>query len=44
KTPAGVARIASAAGVPVVALAGSLGEGYQDLHAGGITAAFSLAP
>ncbi|WP_195846372.1 glycerate kinase, partial [Bordetella pertussis] len=37
KTPAGVARIASAAGVPVVALAGSLGEGYQDLHAGGIT-------
>ncbi|WP_439811330.1 glycerate kinase [Bordetella bronchiseptica] len=44
KTPAGVARIASAAGVPVVALAGSLGAGYQDLHAGGITAAFSLAP
>ena len=44
KTPAGVARIAQQAGVPVVALAGSLGEGYQDLHAGGITAAFSLAP
>ncbi|MCD0506122.1 glycerate kinase, partial [Bordetella petrii] len=44
KTPAGVARIARQAGVPVVALAGSLGEGYQDLHAGGITAAFSLAP
>lgn len=44
KTPAGVARIAQHAGVPVVALAGSLGEGYQDLHAGGITAAFSLAP
>src|SRR5690606_18692409 len=44
KTPAGVARIARRAGVPVVALAGSLGEGYQDLHAGGITAAFSLAP
>jgi len=44
KTPAGVARIAQRAGVPVVALAGSLGDGYQDLHAGGITAAFSLAP
>lgn len=44
KTPAGVARIAQRAGVPVIALAGSLGEGYQDLHAGGITAAFSLAP
>lgn len=44
KTPAGVARIAQRAGVPVVALAGSLGDGYQALHAGGITAAFSLAP
>jgi len=43
KTPAGVARIASRAGVPVIALAGSLGEGYQALYAGGITAAFSLA-
>ena len=29
KTPAGVARIARQAGVPVVALAGSLGEGYE---------------
>ncbi|MFY4259680.1 glycerate kinase [Achromobacter xylosoxidans] len=44
KTPAGVARIAQRAGVPVVALAGSLGEGYEALHAGGISAAFSLAP
>jgi glycerate kinase len=44
KTPAGVARIAKQAGVPVIALAGSLGEGYEELHAGGITAAFSLAP
>jgi glycerate kinase len=43
KTPAGVARIAQAAGVPVIALAGSLGEGYEALHAGGITASFSLA-
>ncbi|MFJ1302616.1 glycerate kinase [Pseudomonadota bacterium AL_CKDN230030165-1A_HGKHYDSX7] len=44
KTPAGVARVAQARGVPVVALAGSLGAGYQELHAHGITAAFSLAP
>ncbi|WMD18479.1 glycerate kinase [Achromobacter seleniivolatilans] len=44
KTPAGVARIAQRAGVPVVALAGSLGPGYEALHACGISAAFSLAP
>lgn len=44
KTPAGVARIARQAGVPVVALAGSLGEGYEALHACGISAAFSLVP
>jgi glycerate kinase len=44
KTPAGVAKIAQRAGVPVVALAGSLGEGYEALHACGISAAFSLAP
>ena len=40
----GVARIAAAAGVPVIALAGSLGEGYQQLYDAGIQAAFSLAP
>lgn len=44
KTPAGVARIAQAAGVPVVALAGSLGDGYEALYEVGISAAFSLAP
>jgi len=44
KTPAGVARIGKAAGVPVVALAGSLGAGYERLHEVGIVAAFSLAP
>jgi glycerate kinase len=43
KTPAGVARIASQAGVPVVALAGSLGAGYDKLYEVGITAAYSLA-
>ncbi|MNJ72599.1 Glycerate kinase [compost metagenome] len=44
KTPLGVARIARAASVPVIALAGSLGEGYQRLYTAGITAAFSLVP
>jgi glycerate kinase len=39
-----VARIANAANVPVIALAGSLGAGYEQLYKVGITAAFSLAP
>ncbi|WJN58035.1 glycerate kinase [Pseudomonas sp. SO81] len=43
KTPVGVARIARAAGVPVIALAGSLGEGYQALYEVGIDATFSLS-
>ena len=42
KTPFGVARIAQAQGVPVVVLAGTLGEGYQALYAHGINAAFAL--
>ncbi|EMG2675577.1 TPA: glycerate kinase [Pseudomonas aeruginosa] len=42
KTPAGVAVIASAAGVPVVAIAGTLGVGYQRLRDIGIVAAFSI--
>ncbi|MDH1264647.1 glycerate kinase [Pseudomonas sp. GD03944] len=44
KTPVGVARVARAAGVPVIALAGSLGEGYQRVYEVGIEAAFSLTP
>ncbi|HDZ58372.1 MAG TPA: glycerate kinase [Pseudomonas xinjiangensis] len=44
KTPVGVARMARAAGVPVIALAGSLGENYQRLYTAGIDAAFSLTP
>ena len=43
KTPMGVAQIAKRAGVPVIAIAGSLGSGYQDLYEAGIHAAFSLA-
>ena len=43
KTPFGVARIARQHGVPVVVIAGSLGEGYQALYEHGIDAAFALA-
>jgi len=43
KTPFGVAQIAREKGVPVIAIAGTLGEDYQDLYKHGIDAAFSLA-
>jgi len=42
KVPFGVARLAKGRNVPVVALVGSLGEGYRDLYEHGLTAAFSL--
>lgn len=42
KTPVGVARIARRAGVPVVAFAGVLGEGAEDLGAEGIEAFFPI--
>lgn len=44
KTPVGVARLASKAGVPVVALAGSLGPGSELVHQEGIDALFSVVP
>jgi len=44
KTPLGVALIAKRHRVPVIALAGTLGEGYQRLYEHGLDAAFSLAP
>ena len=43
KTPFGVASIARAEGVPVVVLAGTLGEDYQALYEHGINAAFAIA-
>ncbi|MEK1943508.1 MAG: glycerate kinase [Pseudomonas sp.] len=43
KTPLGVARVAKQFGLPVVVLAGTLGEGYARLYDVGIDAAFSLA-
>ncbi|SDT05410.1 glycerate kinase [Pseudomonas granadensis] len=42
KTPFGVARIAKQHGVPVVVIAGTLGEGYQELYDHGIDAAFAV--
>lgn len=42
KTPFGVARIAKQHGVPVVVIAGTLGDGYQELYGHGIDAAFAL--
>jgi len=44
KTPVGVARHARPRGIPVVAIVGSLGNGYEAVYTEGITAAFSLAP
>ena len=43
KTPFGVARIAKRHDVPVVVIAGTLGEGYEQLYRHGIDAAFALA-
>lgn len=43
KTPMGVIEVAQRHGVPVIALVGRLGEGYQSLYDVGLTAAFSLA-
>ncbi|MDR6580924.1 glycerate kinase [Pseudomonas extremaustralis] len=42
KTPLGVARVAQQAGVSVVVIAGTLGEGYAQLYEHGISAAFSI--
>lgn len=42
KTPLGVTRIAQQYRVPVIVLAGTLGEGYADMYAEGIAAAFSI--
>ncbi|MBI4299761.1 MAG: glycerate kinase, partial [Chloroflexi bacterium] len=42
KTTVGVARLAKRHGVPIVALAGSLGEGHEALYGEGIDAALSI--
>ncbi|QXI25543.1 glycerate kinase [Pseudomonas vanderleydeniana] len=43
KTPFGVARIARQHGVPVIVLAGTLGDGYEQMYQHGVDAAFALA-
>jgi glycerate kinase len=42
KATAGVAGAASELGIPVVALAGTLGEGFAEVYAHGVSAAFSI--
>ncbi len=44
KTPVGVSRRAQKAGVPVIALAGSVSEDSDLVHAHGIDALFSIVP
>lgn len=44
KTPAGIAKCAAAQGIPVIAIAGSLGKGFENVYSAGITAAFSIVP
>lgn len=42
KTPFGVAHIAQRQGVPVIVIAGTLGDGYEQMYAHGVDAAFAL--
>ncbi len=42
KTPAGVARIARDLGVPVIAVAGTLGPGYDSVYGCGVDAVHSI--
>jgi glycerate kinase len=42
KTPFGVARIARNHNVPVIVIAGTLGDGYEHMYAHGVHAAFAL--
>ena len=42
KAPVGVARLARGRSIPVIVIAGALGEGYRETHDLGIDAAFPL--
>ena len=42
KAPVGVARRAGARGIPVIAISGSLGEGFSEVHGHGIDAAAAI--
>ena len=43
KVLSGVARVAAPQGIPVIALAGTLGQGWRDVLDAGITACFAIA-
>jgi len=42
KSPVGVARLAKKLSIPVIGIAGSLGEGFQGVHDCGVDAVFTL--
>ncbi|MDC0584621.1 glycerate kinase [Bacteroidales bacterium] len=42
KTPHGVAKIAKASHIPVIAIAGTLGDNYQELNSEGFSSIFSI--
>jgi glycerate 2-kinase len=44
KTPVGVAKTAKLHGIPVIAIAGSIGEGADDVYAAGIDAILDIVP
>jgi glycerate kinase len=44
KTPVGVSRRAKELGLPVIAIAGEIGGGYQSVYEQGITSILSIAP
>ncbi|AOF48613.1 MAG: glycerate kinase [Tetragenococcus halophilus] len=44
KTPVAVSHIGKKLGIPTIALAGSLNEGYESIYKEGIDAAFSIIP
>jgi glycerate kinase len=44
KTPVGVARRAKEFGLPVIAIAGEIGDGYREVYEQGIDSVFSIAP
>lgn len=44
KTPAGVARVAKAAGLPVIAVAGGIGDDVEPVYSCGIDALYPLTP
>jgi glycerate kinase len=44
KTPVGVAKLAKRYGIPVIAIAGSIAEGAEEVHEAGIDAIINIVP